>query len=103
MLGPRLRSYTPFNMEIGLTVGEVVRDQAEAMSTCKYSFVAGLLNQKCSVPTTSVHLSSHPPLQVVNEAHSTSSKGKLNDENNLNVGYKIIAQIVTEKESTPST
>ena len=57
MLGPRLRSYTPFNMEIGLTVGEVVRDQVEAMSTCKYSFVAVLLNQKCSVPTTSVHLS----------------------------------------------
>ena len=103
MLGPRLRIYTPFNMEIGFTVGEVVRDQAETMSTCKYSLVTGLLNQKSSVSKTSVHLSSHSPLQVVNTAHSTSSKGKFNDENNLNVVNKTIDQIVTEKESTPST
>ena len=103
MVGPRLRSYTPFNMEIGLTVGEVIRDQTEVMSTCKYSLVAGLLNQKSSVFKISVHLSLHFPLQVVNAAHLTSSKGKLNDENNLNVGNKIIDHIVTEKESTPRT
>ena len=32
----------PINMEIDLTVGEVVV-MAEAMSTCKYSLVAGML------------------------------------------------------------
>ena len=33
------------NTEIDLTVGEVVRDQAEAMSTCEYNSVTGLFNQ----------------------------------------------------------
>ena len=65
----------PVNTEIDLTVGEVVRDQAEAMSTGKYSLTAGLLNQiSPAVPKTSGHLSSHSPSQGVKAAHSASSK-----------------------------
>ena len=89
----------PVNTEIDLTVEKVVRDQAEAMSTDKYSLVAGLFNQNSPVPKTSGHLLSHSPSQGVKTAHSTSSKRKLNDENDLNVGNEIIDQIVTEKES----
>ena len=48
-------------MEIDPTVGEVVRDQAEAILTGKYSLVADLFNQKYPVPKTSGHLSSHCP------------------------------------------
>ena len=40
---------------------KVVRDQTEAMSTCKYTLVAGLFNQNSLVPKTSGHLSSHSP------------------------------------------
>ena len=47
------------------------------MSTCKYSLVAGLFNQKSPVPKISGHLSSHSPSQGVKAAHSTSSKKKL--------------------------
>ena len=54
----------PINTEIDLAVGEVVKDQAEAMSTCKYSLVAGWLNENSLVPKSSVHLSSHSPLRV---------------------------------------
>ena len=43
--------------------------------------------------------STHSPSQGVKAAHSTSSKRKLHDENDLNVGNEIIDQIVTEKES----
>ena len=32
----------PINTEIDPTIGEVVRDQVEATSTCKYSLVVGL-------------------------------------------------------------
>ena len=35
----------PVNTEIDVTTGEVVIDQAEAMSTVQYSLVAGLFNQ----------------------------------------------------------
>ena len=89
----------PVNTEIDLTVGEVVRDQAEAMSTSKYSLVPGLFNQNSPGPETSGHLSSDSPSPGVNAAHSTSSKRKFDDENDLNVGNEIIDQIVTEKES----
>ena len=85
--------------EIDLTVGEVVRDQAEAMATGKYSLVAGLFNQNSPLPKTSGHLSPHSPSQVVKAAHSTNSKRKLDGENDLNVGNEKIDQIVTEKES----
>ena len=96
---PSSEELRPVNTEIDLNVGEVVRDQAEAMSTDKYSLVAGLFNQNSPVPKTSGHLLSHSPSQGVKTAHSTSSKRKLNDENDLNVGNEIIDQIVTEKES----
>ena len=69
------------------------------MSTGKYSLVASLFNQNTPVPKTSCQLSSHSPSQGVKVAHSTSSKRKLDDENDLNVGNEIIDQIVTEKES----
>ena len=69
------------------------------MSTGKCSLVVGLFNQNSPVPKASVHLSSHSPSQGVKAAHSTSSKRKLHDENDLNVGNEIIDQIVTEKES----
>ena len=89
----------PVNTEIDLTVGGVVRDQAEAMSTSKYSLVPGLFNQNSPGPKTSGHLLSDSPSQGVNAAHSTSSKRKFDDENDLNVGNEIIDQIATEKES----
>ena len=46
-------------------------------------------------------MSSYSPSQGIKAAHSTSSKRKLDDENdlNVNVGNEIIDQIVTEKES----
>ena len=69
------------------------------MSTGKYSLVACLFNQNSPVPKTFGHLSSHSPSQGVKAAHSNSSKKKLDDENDLNVGNEIIDQIVTEKES----
>ena len=96
---PLFKELRPVNTEIDLTVGEVVRDQAEALFTSKYSLVAGLLNQNCSVPKTSGHLSSHSTSQGVKAAHSTSSKEKLADENDLNEGNEIIDQILTEKGS----
>ena len=65
------------------------------MSTGKYSLVA---SQNSPVPNTSGQLSSYSPSQGVKEAHSTSSKRKLDDENNLNVGNEIIDQIAAEKE-----
>ena len=91
---PSSEELRPVNTEIDLTVGEVVRDQTEAMSTGKYSLVADLFNQNSPVPKTSVHLSSHSPSQSVKAAHSTISKRKLDDENDLNVDNEIIRQIV---------
>ena len=67
------------------------------MSSGTYSLVAGLFNQNSLIPKTSCHLLLHSPSQGVKEAHSTSSKRKFDDENVLNVGNKIIYQIVTEK------
>lgn len=67
------------NIEIDFTVGEVVQDQAEAMSTIRYSLVAALFNQNSPVPKTPGHLSSHSHSQGVKIAHSTSSKKKLGD------------------------
>ena len=68
-LGEEVRSSSeelhPVSMEIDLNVGEVVRDQAEAMSTGKYSLVAGLFNQNSPIPKTSGYLSSHYPSQSV--------------------------------------
>ena len=58
---PSSEELHPVNTEIDLTIGEVVRDQAEAMSTGEYSLVAGLFNQNSPVPQTSGHLSSHSP------------------------------------------
>ena len=55
----------------------------------KYSLVAGLFNPNSPVPKTSCHLSSHSPSQGVKTAHSTSSKRKLDDEKDLNVGNEI--------------
>ena len=89
-LGPRLRELRPVNTEVNLTVGEVVRDQAEAMSTAKYTLVACLSNNNSPVPKTSVHLPSHFSSHGVKVAHSTSSKRKLDDENDLNVSNEII-------------
>ena len=42
---PSSEELRPVNTEIDLNVGEVVRDQAEAMSTDKYSLEAGLFNK----------------------------------------------------------
>ena len=56
---PSSEDLRPVNTEIDLTAGEVVRDQAEAMSTGKYSLVAGLFNQNSPVSKTSGHLSYH--------------------------------------------
>ena len=78
----------PVNTETNLAVGEVVKDQAEAISTGKYSLVAGLLNENSLVSKSSVLLSSHSPSQGVKAARSTSSKRKLDDENDLNAGEK---------------
>ena len=78
----------PVNTETDLAVSEVVKDREEAMSTGKYSLVVGLLNENSLVPKSSVHLSSHSPSQGVKAARSTSSKRKLDDENDLNVGKK---------------
>ena len=97
----RLRSYVPLirNTEIDLIVGEVVRDQAEVKSTSKYNVIADLFHQNSPVPKTSGSLSSHSASQGVKAAHLTSSKRKLDDENDLNMGNEIIDQIVTEKKS----
>ena len=84
---PSSEELRPVKTETDLTVSEVVRNQVEAMSPGKYSLVADLFNQNSPVPRTSGQLSTH----------STSSKTKLDDENNLNVGNEIIEQIVTEK------
>ena len=97
---PSSEELRPVNTEIDLTfVSEVAIDQAEAMSTGKYSLVADLFSQNSLVPKTSGHLSSHSPSQDVKAAHSTSSKRKLDDKNDLNVGNEIIDQIVPKKES----
>ena len=69
------------------------------MSTGKYNLVAGLFNKKSPLLKTSGHLSSHFLSQGVKVPHSTSSKRKLDNENDLNVGNEIIDQIFTEKES----
>ena len=65
-MGEEIRPWSeelrPVTTEIDLTVSEVVRDQAEAMATGKYSLVAGLFNQNSPVPKTSGYLSSHSPL-----------------------------------------
>ena len=96
---PSSEELRPVNTEICLTVGKVVRDQAEAMSIGKYSLVDGLFNQKFPVPKTSGHLSSHSPSQGIKAPHSTRSKRKLDDKNDLNVGNETINQIVAENES----
>ena len=96
-MGEKVRSSSeevrPVNTEINLTVGEVVRDKAEAMSTGKYRLVAGLFNQNSPVLKRSGQSSSHSPSQGINAVHSTSSKRKLDNENDLNVGNEIIDQI----------
>ena len=66
---PLSEELRPGNTEIDLTAGEVVRDQAEAMSTSKYSLVAGLFNRESPVPKTSGQLPSYPPSQGVKAAH----------------------------------
>ena len=93
---PSSEKLRPVNVEIDLTFGEVVTNQAEAMSTGKSSLVADLFNQNSSVPRTSGQLSTHSPSQGLKAG---SSKRKLDDENYLNVGNEIIDQIVAEKES----
>ena len=69
------------------------------MYTGKSSLVADLFNQNSPLPRTSGHLSTHFSSQGVKAAHSTNSKRKLDDENDLNVVNQIIHRIVTEKES----
>ena len=71
---PSSEELHPVNTEIDLTIGEVVRDQAEAMSTGKYSLVAGLFNQNSPVPKTFGQSSTHSPSQGIKAAHSNSSK-----------------------------
>ena len=64
---PRQRSYTSkIYAKIYLIVGKVVRNQAEAMSTCVYSLVTGLFNQNSQVPKISGHFSSYSPFQGTN-------------------------------------
>ena len=58
---PSSEELRPVNTAIDLTVGEVVRDQAEAMSTGRYSLVTGLFKQNVPLPKTSGHFSSHFP------------------------------------------
>ena len=72
------------------------------MTTSKYSLVAVLFNENSRVFTKSGQLPSYSLFQGVNAAHSTSSKRKLSDENDLNMGHKIINQIFTERESPQS-
>ena len=66
---PSSQELSPVNTEIDLTVGEVVRDLAGAMSLGKDSLVTGLFNQNSGIPKTSGHLSSHSPSQGVKAAH----------------------------------
>ena len=70
------------------------------MPTCKCSLVAGLFKQISPVPKTFGQLSLYSLLQVVKAAHSTSSKRKLADENDLNKGNEIIDQILKERKSS---
>ena len=99
VVGPSSDELSLVNTEIDLTVGKVVRNEVEAMSTCKYNLVASLFNQNSPAPKTSSHLSSYSLSQGVIASHSASSKRKLNDENDLNVGNEIFKQVITEKES----
>ena len=69
------------------------------MSTGQYNLVACLLNQNSPVPKTSGHLSSHSSSRGIKAAYLTSFKRKHDDENDLNVGNKIIDQIDKKKES----
>ena len=87
---PSSEDLSPVNTEIDPTVGEVVRNQAGVMSAGKYSLVAGLFNQNSPVTKVSGQLSD------VKAAHSTSSKRKLDCENDLNVRNEIIDQIIRE-------
>ena len=66
---PSSQELNPVNTEIDLTVGEVVRDLAGAISLGKYSLVTGLFNQNSPIPKASGHLSSHSPSQGVKAAH----------------------------------
>ena len=61
---PSSEELRPVNTEIDLTVSKVVRDQAEAMSTGKYSLVTGLFNQNSSLPKTSGHYHYIPLLRA---------------------------------------
>ena len=61
---PSSEELRPVNTEIDLTVGKVVRDQAEAMSTGKYSLVTGLFNQNSPLPKTSGHYHYIPLLRA---------------------------------------
>ena len=67
-LGEEVRSSSeelhPVSMEIDLNVVKVVRDQAEAMSTGKYSLVTGLFNQNSPLPKTSGHYHYIPLLRA---------------------------------------
>ena len=65
---PTFEEVSPVNVEMNLTVSEMVSDQAEAMSTDKHSLVDGLFNQNSIIPKTSGHLSSHSPSQGVKAA-----------------------------------
>ena len=85
-LRPSCEELHPIKTEMDLTVGEVVKDQAEAMSTGKYGLIADLFDKRSPVHKTSGHLSSYSPYQGVKAAHSTSSKRKLDDENGLTYG-----------------
>ena len=71
---PSSEELRPVNTEIDLNVGEVGRYSAEAISTGKYSLVAGLFNQNSPVPKTSGHLSLNSLSQGVKAADSTSFK-----------------------------
>ena len=50
IIRPLSEELRPVNTEIDLTVGEVVREQAKAMSTGKYSLVAGCLIKTLQYP-----------------------------------------------------
>ena len=68
-VGKEVRQYRSY-----CDIGEQVRDQAEEMSTFKYSLIAGLFNPKPPLPKTSDQLKSYSPSRGVNAAHLINSK-----------------------------
>ena len=64
IIRPLSEELRPVNTEIDLMVGEVVREQAKAMSTGKYSLVAGCLIKTLQYPRHLVTYYHIPSLRV---------------------------------------